>query len=153
MRQRRIIEGGVIGHGGTSLNWKRGFFRLWALGTVLWLALWLIAGWGSITAPIYPPGVEPPRAGFSSPQGFPPPRAFGPLATPEERERIAAMKSIPPEEAYKAAPQPTPEPASPIVILGRLANVVWRVMIPPLVILAIGWAFSGFAGSNAKPSS
>jgi hypothetical protein len=48
------------------------------------------------------------------------------------------------EDAYKPS-QATAEPATAGVIAGRLANVVPRLMIPPLILLAIGWAFAGFS--------
>jgi hypothetical protein len=150
------------------LNWKRGFFRLWVLGTALWLAIFLFAEWSSITAPVYPPGVEQPRSHLSpTPPGFPPAREFGPLAKWQQMPIVDPPKEWTPEE-FKADSKPsqswtfeeaskpsspTAEPATLIVILGRLANIVWRLMIPPAILLAIAWAFAGFAGSKARPSA
>lgn len=137
------------------MNLKGGFFRVWVLLTIVWLAFMVIMGWGDITAPIegLTPRFQPTDPGFPSVREF--------LANPHPQPS-PGQKTWTVDEFYgpegKLRDQPNNASTAPSfnIIAKRLAEHVARSMILPLIILALGtaiaWTLAGFSGRRSRPN-
>jgi hypothetical protein len=129
------------------MNWKRGLFRIWLVGTAAWLLPLVIFAWDGISAPDTPSS----RA-LLTPKGFPSvadvvsgkwkPSPNAPSWSYEEA--LCDPPSSPPCVTIEA---PTTSP-SLSTIIPRLFNVLALGMIVPMLTLIIGvairWAIKGF---------
>jgi hypothetical protein len=133
------------------MNWRRGLFRLWMVGTALFVISVASISYSSIKAE-FDAVASKPQAG---------PSILKPVTDPALIAQLEAAPSatLPRELDYdpfapRAAPNPWAAP-HPWAVPDPWASVGWATGIAfgiPLVVLMLGaslvWAFSGFAATT-----
>ena len=114
---------------------RRGFFRLWVVISVLWVAAWIGVGvtLGLMVTPAHEIAAPVDRASL----GLPPDASDMDMA-------IAMLRAATRHERPRAQLVPAAfDPVGALKIAGIAASA-------PLLLLAIGWAFAGFSGAMRR---